>query len=202
MHSSFRYLPGSRVLRRVALGACLFFGGLAVAQPPQQLDNVYVYGTVKDQYTSKKLEDVLVTIYKNGGKLQEVKSNANGKYEFTLDYGADYKIVYSRGGWVSKNYTVDTRNVPEEQRVGGEGMNVEMTMFQELPDMDFSILQQPIGKAKYTPEKSGLDWDWEYTASVQNEVNRLIKEYNDRKKADNSPRRSPSSPATRRPPRA
>lgn len=173
--------PCERVPRSflAALGLCI--AGLVAAQE-QQLDNVYVYGTVKDQYTAKKLEDVVVTIYKNGGKLQEVSSNASGKYEFTLDYGADYKIVYSRIGWVSKNYTVDTRNVPEEQRVGGEGMNVEMTLFQELPGMDFSILQQPIGKAKYSAEKTGLDWDWDYTASVQNEVNRLIKEYNDRMK--------------------
>lgn len=179
----YRVTSSVRPILRLFL-ICATLMGMAQRAQAQggELDNVYIYGTIKDQYTAKKLDGVVVAIYKNGGKLQEVSSNASGKYEFNVDYGAEYKIVYNKVGWVSKNYTVDTRNVPEESRVGGEGMNIEMTLFQELPGMDFSILNQPIGKAKYYAEKSGLDWDWEYTAQIQNEVNRLIKEYNDRKK--------------------
>ncbi|MBL8001737.1 MAG: carboxypeptidase regulatory-like domain-containing protein, partial [Flavobacteriales bacterium] len=98
-----------------------------------QVDNVYVYGTVKDYISAKKLDGVTVSVFKNGQKLAETTTNASGKYEFNLDYGSDYKIVYGKGGMVAKNITIDTRNIPEEERVGGHGMNVEMTLFNELP---------------------------------------------------------------------
>src|SRR5690606_36409251 len=59
-------------------------------------DVVYIYGTVKDYYSNKKIDGVTVTVFKNGSKLTEVITNASGKYEVNLDYGADYKLVYSK----------------------------------------------------------------------------------------------------------
>ena len=48
---------------------------LAVAA---QVDNVMVFGTVKDMTTAKKLDGVTVTVFKNGAKLVDVMSNASG----------------------------------------------------------------------------------------------------------------------------
>ena len=149
-----------------------------------QVDNVYVYGTVKDYTTSKKLDGITVTVFKNGGKLAEVVTNASGKYEFNLDYGSDYKLVYSKPGIISKNISIDTKNIPEEERVGGHGMNVEMTLFQELPGIDFSVLQQPIGKAKFDPASKEVTWDLQYTEQVRSEIARLMREYDEKKKRE------------------
>ena len=149
-----------------------------------QVDNVYVYGTVKDYVSSKKLDGITVTVFKNGGKLAEAITNASGKYEFNLDYGSDYKIVYSKAGMVSKNISIDTKNIPEEERVGGHGMNVEMTLFTELPGIDFSVLQQPIGKAKFDPNTKEVTWDLQYTEQVRAEIARLMKEYDEKKKRE------------------
>ncbi|HEY0977906.1 MAG TPA: hypothetical protein VGE21_10600 [Flavobacteriales bacterium] len=149
-----------------------------------QVDNVYVYGTVKDYNNAKKLDGITVTVFKNGTKLAETITNASGKYEFNLDYGSDFKIVYSKSGMVSKNILIDTKNIPEEDRAGGHGMNVEMTLFNELPGMDFSILQQPIGKAKFDPANNDVTWDLQYTEQIRSEIARLMKEYDDKKKRE------------------
>lgn len=149
-----------------------------------QVDNVYVYGTVKDYISSKKLDGVVVSVFKNGAKLAETTTNASGKYEFNLDYGSDYKIVYGKGGMVAKNITIDTRNIPEEERTGGHGMNVEMTLFNELPGMDFSVLQQPIGKAKFDATTSEVTWDLQYTEQIRSEIARLMQEYDAKKKRE------------------
>ncbi len=162
------------------LSALLLTLGAAVAQ----VDNVYVYGTVKDYTSAKKLDGVVVSVYKNGAKLTETTTNASGKYEFNLDYGADYKITYAKAGIVSKNITIDTRNIPEEERVGGHGMNIEMTLFQELPGIDFSVLNQPIGKAKFDPTSSEVTWDLQYTEQIRSEIARLMKEYEDKKRRE------------------
>ncbi len=172
--------PAIRSLRACLL-ACSF---VLFAAAFGQVDNVYVYGTVKDYVSSKKLDGITVTVFKNGGKLAEVVTNASGKYEFNLDYGSDYKLVYSKAGMVSKNIAIDTKNIPEEERVGGHGMNVEMTLFTELPGIDFSVLQQPIGKAKFDATTKEVTWDLQYTEQVRAEIQRLMKEYDEKKKRE------------------
>ncbi|MBV6404720.1 MAG: hypothetical protein IT228_07030 [Flavobacteriales bacterium] len=162
------------------LAALLLTVGAALAQ----VDNVYVYGTVKDYISAKKMDGVVVSVFKNGAKLTETITNASGKYEFNLDYGADYKITYTKAGIVSKNITIDTRNIPEEERVGGHGMNIEMTLFQELPGIDFTVLNQPIGKAKFDPTTSEVTWDLQYTEQIRSEIARLMKEYEDKKRRE------------------
>ena len=80
-----------------------------------QVDNVLIYGTVKDLTSSKKLDGVTVTVYKNGAKLIDVPTNASGKYEVNLDYGSDYKSMVGKSGFVGKNITIDTRNIPGDK---------------------------------------------------------------------------------------
>lgn len=149
-----------------------------------QVDNVYVYGTVKDYNTSKKLDAITVTVYKDGVKSNSVVTSANGKYEFNLDYGYEYKLVYEKPGMVGKNVVIDTRGIPEEERVGGLAMNVEMTLFQDIPGIDFSLMKQPIGKSKYNGSDGTLSWDLAYTEQMRAELNRLMKEYDDKKKRE------------------
>lgn len=147
-----------------------------------QVDNVMIYGTVKDLTSSKKLDGVTVTVFKNGAKLIDVPTNASGKYEVNLDYGSDYKIMVSKGGFVGKNITIDTRNVPEEERQGGHGMNIDFSMLTDLPGIDYSILNEPFGKANYAA--GSFAWDIEYTNRMRDAQARLMKEYDEMRKRE------------------
>lgn len=159
---------------------------LAAFTATAQVDNVYVYGTVKDYNTSKKLDGITVTVFKDGVKSNSVVTSANGKYEFNLDYGHEYKLLYEKPGMVGKNVTIDTKGIPEADRAGGSAMNVEMTIFQDIPGIDYSILNQPIGKSKYDAATGNLAWDLAYTEQMRAELNRLQKEYDDKKKREAS----------------
>ncbi|MBK7947138.1 MAG: hypothetical protein IPJ85_18350 [Flavobacteriales bacterium] len=128
---------------------------------------VVVFGTVKDFSTAKKIDAVTVTVFKNGGKLVEVPSNASGKYEVNLDYGAEYKLLLAKKGYVSKNIVIDTRNIPEEDRSGGHGMNIDFTLMADMPGVDFSVLLEPFGKAKFDPAAATISWDIEYTSRMR-----------------------------------
>ncbi len=157
---------------------------LCIAGSPllAQVDNVLIYGTVKDLTSSKKLDEVIVTVYKNGSKLIDIPTNASGKYELNLDYGADYKIVVSKGGFVGKNIKIDTRNIPEEDRQGGHGMNIDFSMLTDLPGIDYSVLNEPFGMAAYT--NGTFNWDIEYTNRMRDAQARLMKEYQDLQKQE------------------
>jgi len=170
----------TRLLRTILFGLLLIATGILQAQ----IDNVYVYGTVKDYNTAKKLDGVTVTVYKDGAVLNSVVTSANGKYEYNLDYGYDYKIVFSKPGIVGKNVSINTKGIPDEDRQGGLAMNVEMTLFQDIPGIDYSILQQPIGKSKYDPSTGMLAWDLQYTEQMRAELRRLENEYDQKKKME------------------
>jgi hypothetical protein len=157
---------------------------LSVLPSVAQLDVVTVFGTVKDNLSAKKLEGVTITVYKNGAKLLEVQTNASGKYEVNLDYGSDYKVMCAKTGFVGKNITIDTRNVPEEDRAGGHGMNIDFTMMVEIKGVDYSILNEPFGKAKFVGAAGNFEWDMEYTARMRDAQARLMKEYEERKKRE------------------
>jgi tetratricopeptide (TPR) repeat protein len=172
--SPFRPIPW------LVLAVFLLFGLAANAQ----IDNVYVYGTVKDYNTSKKLDGITVSVLKDGAQFTQVVTSANGKYEFNLDYGHDYKLVFDKVGMVGKNVSINTTGIPDADRQGGLAMNVEMTLFQELPGIDFKLLQQPIGKSKYDPDTKNLAWDLAYTEQIRAEMERLLKEYDDKKKRE------------------
>jgi catechol-2,3-dioxygenase len=168
-------------LRRLFASAIALVLAIAAAA---QVDMVVVFGTVKDFSTAKKIDGVTVTVFKNGGKLVEVPTNASGKYEVNLDYGAEYKLLLAKKGYVSKNIVIDTRNIPEEDRSGGHGMNIDFTLMAELPGVDFSVLLEPFGKAKYDKAAATISWDIEYTTRMRDAQAKLLKEYEERKKRE------------------
>lgn len=162
----------------------LFLVLLAVTPLMAQVDNVYVYGSVKDYSTSKRLDGVTVSVLKDGVKSNAVVTSANGKYEFNLDYGYEYKIVFDKPGMVGKNVVIDTKGIPDEERVGGIAMNVEMTLIQEIPGIDYSILLEPFGKSRYDGGEGMLSWDLAYTEQMRAAQNRLMKEYDEKRKKE------------------
>lgn len=164
--------------------ASAFAAILITCSASAQVDMVVVFGTVKDFSTAKKIDAVTVTVFKNGGKLVEVPSNASGKYEVNLDYGAEYKLLLAKKGYVSKNIVIDTRNIPEEDRSGGHGMNIDFTLMADMPGVDFSVLLEPFGKAKFDPAAATISWDIEYTSRMRDAQARLLKEYEEKKKRE------------------
>jgi len=156
-------MPKLRFCALVWLSAILVMP--AIAQ-----DNCDVYGVVKDQDSFKKMEGVNITVLKDGKEVESFPTSVNGKYELHLVLGSTYKLVYSKQGYISKNVVLDTKAIPEEDRAGGFQINLDMTLFQEIEGFDKKVTEQPIGKASFNPLKNDLEFDFEYTARVQREI--------------------------------
>ncbi len=183
-HLQDRIGSGAILRSQWLLPLCILLLAFLPATLRAQLDVVMVYGTVKDMSSARKLDGVTVSVFKDGAKLVDVLTNASGKYELNLDYGADYKIMCSKQGYVGKNISIDTRNVPDEERQGGHGMNIDFTMMVEIQGVDYSVLLEPFGKSKYEKATGTFEWDHEYTARMRDAQARLMKEYEDRKKRE------------------
>lgn len=152
-----------RLWALVALSLVLSLAGFAQ-------DDYRIFGVVKDQATFKKMEGVDITVLKDGKEFENFRTSASGKYELNLPLGSDYKLIYTKPGYISKNVVLETRAVPEEDREGGFETNLDMNLFEEIEGFDKKVTEQPIGRASFNPIKNAIEFDYEHTAKVQREI--------------------------------
>lgn len=141
------------------------------------VDNVYVFGKVRDHTTAAPLRGVKVITWQDGRIIRKQFTDSIGRYEMNLDYDHLYLIRFEGQGRVSKSVEIDARHIPTEERIGGHGMNVDLSLFLDIPGVDFSILQQPIGKARFDPQSASIMWDLQYTEGIRGKVMALKGEY-------------------------
>ncbi len=153
---------------KVVLSAALVFLFSLVVSAQ---DELRVGGSVKDAASMKKKENVTVTVYQNGSVFDSYTTSSNGRYEFELPLGMNYSFKFSSEDFLAKSINVDTRNIPDEDKAGGFDMDMDVSLFAYVEGFDKSILDQPIGKAKFDPVKNSIEYDFDYTAKITQLIN-------------------------------
>jgi hypothetical protein len=170
--------------RILLLLACLLTFPVAA----QQLrDNVYVYGLTKDYGTGAPLTGAWVVVQRDGVKVDHLVTDSLGRYEVYLDYDHVYTLFYMQGGKVGKHIRIDLSDIPAEARVGGHGMNVNVTLFNAYPCFDAQVLDEPIGQARYSTQDSVITWDLAYTESIRARVVRAMAQFDSLRTAGGCP---------------
>jgi hypothetical protein len=145
-----------------------------------QNDIAHVFGQLKDQTTKKKLEGVIVQVFKDGMVFDTYNAGSTGKYDFKLPLGFTYDIKFSKGGdYLAKVIRIDTRNIPEEDRYGGFDMNVDGTLFPYRQGFNTDLLREPLAKASYNPSEDGLTFDFAYSEQKAKEIEAEFKRLDD-----------------------
>lgn len=129
-----------------------------------------VYGTVKDDATMKKMEGAVIKVFQNGSEYDTFTTAGNGKYEFELPLGYSYKLSFSNDDFISKSVEINTKGIPEEDMAGGFQLNMDMSLFADDDCFDPAVLNKPIGKAAFDPVRNAVEFDFDYTAGVQREI--------------------------------
>lgn len=159
--------------RSILCMAALAMITAASAQTP----SVFVYGTVKDLVTRDSIPQATLQIGEEAGTPVTLIANARGRYEFELTDEKVYLIRYDAPGKVGKSVVVDTRGPTPEQWEGGFGMNIDVVLMDNLPDVDYSILSEPFGRAGFVPASGNFEWDMEYTRSMRDRQAALLDAY-------------------------
>jgi hypothetical protein len=145
-----------------------------------QNDIAHVFGQLKDQTTKKKLEGVIVQVFKDGMVYDTYNAGTTGKYDFKLPLGFTYDIKFSKGGeYLAKVIRIDTRNIPEEDRYGGFDMNVDGTLFPYRQGFNTDLLREPLARASYNPSEDGLSFDFAYSEQKAKEIDAEFKRLDD-----------------------
>jgi len=109
------------------------------------------------------LKNALVTIYKNGVHYRVIDPSG-GKYKIDLELNADYTIVCTKMGYVSKTLAVDTHVPLGREKDDFAKFNATVSLAPQPEDAIMSY-SQPVGKIKYNQDVNDFDFDKNYTSS-------------------------------------
>jgi hypothetical protein len=125
--------------------------------------------------SGKKLQGATVTLMQGSSKVSETMTGDDGAFKFQIPPNGDFTIVVTKPGHCTKKFTVSTRGVPEDKKAGDfKGFNVEsISLFEPLPGIDYSVLNQPLVKVNYDATKDNFDYDEAYSNQMLSALERL-----------------------------
>ncbi|HRN36133.1 MAG TPA: hypothetical protein PLL18_04385, partial [Flavobacteriales bacterium] len=98
-------------------------------------------------------------------------------YKFELERGWKYEVWFSRKHMVAKHVVIDTREIPPYPDVPFYEMDLQMTLFAWLEDMDLTVFEEPLGMAGYKQSVRNLSWDTPYTNRIRPVFSKVMDEY-------------------------
>jgi len=125
----------------------------------------------------KVMSGANVNVFRDGQFVEKVTSDSKGRVDVALKPGGNYEIAIGGNFYIKKKLEVNTNNVPAEDLNGEVYFPAEVDIFKKIDGMDYSILENPIGKIKYNPEIAAFDVDMEYTKSMKSKLQQLQEDY-------------------------
>ncbi|MBL0342089.1 MAG: hypothetical protein IPP71_14885 [Bacteroidetes bacterium] len=92
---------------------CCFVTATTIRLIAQGTGYLEVVGSVLQD--SKGLEGSDIFVMKGNEKVDQISTNAGGKFIVNLELNSNYSIIFSKSGNISKTVEVDTK-VPEESK--------------------------------------------------------------------------------------
>lgn len=146
------------------VGSSLFAQEKAVESP------VIIYGVVLDEGDKEPLSKAFVYVVTAGDTIESIKVGENGRFEYYSTFDTEMDLHFSSKGCVSKIVAIDTKNVPEAEREGGFGFDLDITLFKKEKKKDYSLYDEAIALAQYETASKSLSFNNAYTRKKQAEV--------------------------------
>ncbi len=156
-------------LRQVAPFSATFALLLLAAPVLAQRDVLQVFGVLTDFDAGKGMKGaaVIATDTLAPASVLHAKVKSNGKFTVDLPLGRVYRVVFEAPDHAAKNVVIDTQGIPQVYSKDGFGMELKIPLPRIYPSMDYSILNQPIGIARYDATQTEIVWDSAHIAEVR-----------------------------------
>jgi len=150
--------------QKILIGFFILSGSIGHAQ------DLLVYGLIRELSSKGLLIGATVTIADSQlVTLDRWVTGDSGDYEFYLQMDQIYTLRCSAPGYFAKSVVLDTRKVDasEEEREGGWGMNIDMTMYRTFDGVDTTLLNVPFGYAAWSSNDTMFVWDMAHTERIR-----------------------------------
>ncbi len=154
----------------------ILFALSAIESPCQKKEKeVYLElsGSIKEE--KKGIAEASIIVYVDNSEFKSVATDKKGKFKIQLPLDRKYLIKFSKDGYVSKIITINTNLPPDEKAVYIFPLTVDL--FKEIVNLDVSILKEPIAKINYNSFNKQFDYDYNYTAKINQDLKDLYDRY-------------------------
>lgn len=129
----------------------------------------------KIEKNGKKLQGAIITVTQGGKQVIQTMTGDDGAFKIQIPANGDFLVTVTKPGHCTKKFTVSTRGVPEDKKQGDfKGFNIEsISLFEPLPNIDYSVLNQPLVKVAYDATKDNFDYDEAYSNQMLSALQKL-----------------------------
>jgi chemotaxis protein histidine kinase CheA len=135
-----------------------------------QTESLVVSGSLKHEDTKAKLDNVTVSVTRDGEAFDQIQVDRNGKYFLDLPLRHNYVISFSADGMVSKCVAIQSANTPEDQLNDGFMFDLDMSLFDSVEGFDETILETPIGIASFDERSGRIQFDLDHTNDMRRQI--------------------------------
>ncbi len=123
----------------------------------------------------KKLQGATITLMQGSKQVIQTMTGDDGAFKLQIPPNGDFTVIVTKQGHCTKKFQVSTRGVPPDKTQDNfKGFNIEsISLFEPLPDIDYSVLNQPLVKVTYDPTKDNFDYDEAYSNQMLSALDRL-----------------------------
>jgi hypothetical protein len=189
LKNSIFYLPFQpKLLLIFAILANIFLVKIARAQKGQAF-TLEINGIVKDDDNGRAIDGAVVKITTPSGQtVQSSTTTGNGKFRFILDPNKEYLIKTSKPGYTGKIVSVNTKDVDVNSgTLDYYKFPISISIFKEVPGLDVSVLNSPIGAIFYNQTLK----DFDYTADkfLREAMEKMVEDMEKKKKEEEERKR-------------
>ena len=180
-----KFLP---LIVLVALVLNTFFINTSFAQKGQAF-TLEINGIVKDDDNGRAIEGAIIKITTTSGQtIQSSTTTGNGKFKFVLEPNKEYLITANKPGYTGKIVSVNTKDVDVNSgTLDYYKFPISISIFKEVPGLDVSVLNSPIGAIFYNQTLK----DFDYTADkfLREAMEKMAKDMEKKKKEEEERKR-------------
>jgi chemotaxis protein histidine kinase CheA len=148
-----------------------------------------INGIVKDDDNGRAIESAIVKVTTlNGQTVSSNTTTGNGKFKFTLEPNKEYLITANKPGYTGKIISVNTKDVDVNSgTLDYYKFPISISIFKEVPGLDVSVLNSPIGAIFYNQTLK----DFDYTADkfLREAMEKMVKDMEKKKKEEEERKR-------------
>lgn len=126
----------------------------------------------------KSLSKAFIRIYTDSSvtPIQKFESDIDGWIAFQIPLQKFYTIRISKQGYVTKIITVDA-HMPKSQETGDFYFEFSVELFENIERLDVSMLKDPVAKIFFNTFTKKFDYDYNYTAKINNDLKKMYHDY-------------------------
>ncbi len=139
------------------------------------LDGMVYQSAVSENGKQKSLDSVLIRVLNETDFSMDKRYTKKGRCAVKLPLGKKYTIEFSKKGYVSK--IIEVNAVVPRYDTFVSVFPFDIDLFQEINGLDVAVLNEPIAKITFNNFNKTFDYDYNYTAKINNNIKKLYAEF-------------------------